>query len=90
MPWNDQPGCPERERSSAAARQTRMLILRAMTAEVRTCESRNLVTSPHVSRKYCSRYLGKSTANDDSSVNGPVDSVGRNGSIFHCSKGRAR
>lgn len=39
--------------------------------------------SPQVSRRYCSRYLGKRMAKEDSSVKGAIDSEGRKGSIFH-------
>lgn len=51
---------------------------------VRTCVSRDVLTAPQTSRRYFSRYLGKSVAKDDSSVNAPATlSVDVKGSIFH-------
>jgi len=52
----------------------------------RTCFSRAFVTSDQLSRRYCSLYLGKRVAKDDSSVNGVLLSSLVKGSIFHCNK----
>lgn len=63
----------------------RTVILPSIKSSVQAipCVSRNLVMSPQVSRRYCSRYLGKRMAKEDSSVKGAIDSEGRKGSIFH-------
>ena len=37
-----------------------------------TCASKAFVTALHTSRRYFSRYLGKSVAKDDCSVNAPA------------------
>lgn len=57
--------------------------------EKRTCVSNARVTALQTSRRYFSRYLGKSVAKDDSSVNAPaLLSVGWNASTFHCQYAR--
>lgn len=54
-------------------------------------EERMVVNVDHDSRRYCSRYLGKRMANDDSSRKGPaLLSAEVKGSIFQLCGERSR